>query len=109
MPIAGAPWTRGGLVQQSESPLLHMPILREMHQAMRAVAFTAPRTLFFPQPIYPSGWWSATMAGKVADLSQFRAEDVARKAFETQYYNAEIHHGALAQPAFFRCALAAGD
>ncbi|NEX23224.1 polyamine aminopropyltransferase [Thiorhodococcus mannitoliphagus] len=96
----------GILVQQSESPLYHMQILRDMHAEMQAAGFVASRTLFFPQAIYPSGWWSATMAGKEADLADFRAEDAERKPFETQYYNAEIHRAALAQPEFFRRQLA---
>lgn len=95
----------GILVQQSESPLYHMRILREMRLAMRTAGFSASRTLFFPQAIYPSGWWSATMAGKETDLSTFRVDDARGKSFETQYYNAEIHAAALAQPEFFRRAL----
>lgn len=96
----------GILVQQSESPLYHMQILSDMHASMREAGFSASQTLFFPQPIYPSGWWSATMAGKGADLERFRAEDAERKPFETQYYNAGIHRAALAQPEFFRRQLA---
>ncbi len=97
----------GVLIQQSESPLYHMRILREMHTAMRTAGFSASRTLFFPQAIYPSGWWSATMASKDGDLSTFRHDDARDKPFETHYYNAEIHHAALAQPEFFRRALMA--
>ncbi len=42
------------------------------------------------------------MAGKAVALTDFRLEDVERKPFETQYYNADIHRAALAQPEFFR-------
>lgn len=98
----------GILVQQSESPLYHMRILTEMHAAMRSAGFRDARTLFFPQAIYPSGWWSATMAGTDLDLEAFRVEDAARKGFDTLYYNAEIHRAALAQPEFFRRALEIG-
>ncbi|MGB0956785.1 MAG: polyamine aminopropyltransferase, partial [Panacagrimonas sp.] len=49
----------GLLVQQSESPLLHQSLIQEMHQAMRDVGFARTHLLHFPQPIYPSGWWSA--------------------------------------------------
>lgn len=97
----------GILVQQSESPLYHMRILTEMHAAMRVAGFTMARTLGFPQPIYPSGWWSATMAATTQDLTRFRVEAAHAKPFETQYYNAEIHAAALAQPEFVRRALAA--
>lgn len=95
----------GILIQQSESPLYHMKLLGEMHDAMRGAGFDATRTLCFPQTIYPSGWWSATMAGKGVALDRFRIDDARAKPFETQYYNAEIHQGALAMPEFMRRAL----
>jgi len=91
----------GVIVQQSESPLLHYEsIIQPMHSAMRAAGFSHTITLPFPQPCYPSGWWSATLAGK-ADVRQFRLTDAQNKAFATRYYNAGIHQGALAQPEFF--------
>lgn len=95
----------GILVQQSESPLYHMHILTEMHAAMRGAGFADTRSLFFPQAVYPSGWMTATMARKGDSLAEFRADDVRDKPFETQYYNADIHQAALAQPEFFRRAL----
>jgi spermidine synthase len=78
---------------------------------MRAAGFRDVRTLFFPQPIYPSGWWSATMACKDAAIEGFRSKAADNRPFETLYYNAEIHRAALAQPEFFRRAMAeiAGD
>lgn len=98
---------RGGiLVQQSESPLYHMHILLEMHAAMHTAGFGTTRTLFFPQPIYPSGWWSATLAATDLSLDRFRVDEARGKGFETHYYNAEIHAAALAQPEFVRRALA---
>lgn len=94
----------GILVQQSESPLLHMKILGDMRKAMKNAGFPQRQTLFFPQCIYPSGWWSVTMAGHT-DLTHFREQACAEKSFATRYYNAEIHRGALAQPEFFKQAI----
>jgi spermidine synthase len=74
----------------------------EMHAAMRAAGFADTKTLFFPQTIYPSGWWSATLARKGAAIDGFRAEAAATRGFETLYYNADIHQAALAEPEFFR-------
>jgi spermidine synthase len=91
----------GIVVQQSESALLHMKLIGEMRNAMSASGFNHLQTLFFPQCLYPSGWWSATIAGK-GDLSQFREQDCANKPFDTTYYNADIHKAALAQPEFFK-------
>jgi spermidine synthase len=94
----------GLLVQQSESPLLHLDLIKAMRNAMQSAGFTALQTLYFPQCIYPSGWWSATIAGK-SGLASFREQDAVNKSFETLYYNADIHKGALAQPEFVRKAL----
>ncbi len=90
----------GMLVQQSESPLLHLELMQAMQKAMEDAGFESTQTIYFPQPLYPSGWWSATMAGAKATLSSFREEDAANKAFPTAYYNVDIHRGALAQPEF---------
>jgi spermidine synthase len=91
----------GLLVQQSESPLLHLELIKAMRHAMSAAGFASLQTLYFPQCIYPSGWWSATIAGK-SSLNGFREQDSANKPFETAYYNVDIHKGALAQPEFVK-------
>jgi len=95
----------GILVQQSESPLLHLELIRDMRAAMAEAGFTARTTLTFPQPVYPSGWWSATMARKGANLSGFRETAAEKRPFETRYYSVETHRGALALPPFMREAL----
>ena len=88
----------GLLVQQSESPLLHLEsIIKPLKKAMRDGSFTHTHTLQFPQPCYPSGWWTATMAGK-NKLDDFREMDAQEKLFITKYYNADIHRAALATP-----------
>ncbi|MFQ5644235.1 MAG: polyamine aminopropyltransferase [Thiogranum sp.] len=91
----------GVMIQQSESPLLHYDsIIMPMHRAMRAAGFSDSVSLQFPQPCYPSGWWTATLAGKKG-IRSFRSADARQKVFPTRYYNAAIHQGALAQPEFF--------
>ena len=91
----------GLIVQQSESPLLHFDsIIQPMHRAMRAAGFPHTHTLSFPQPCYPSGWWSATLAGK-QPVDAFREDDAREPGFATRYYTRGIHLGALASPAFF--------
>jgi len=91
----------GMIVQQSESALYHMKLIGEMRDAMSATGFQHLQTLFFPQCLYPSGWWSATIASK-GELNKFRELDCANKQFDTTYYNADIHKAALAQPEFFK-------
>lgn len=91
----------GIIVQQSESPLLHGDILRRMYRAMAAAGFSHRKSLFFPQPVYPSGWWSATLARKEIAIKGFREQDVDQRPFETRYYNSAIHRAAFAAPGFF--------
>lgn len=91
----------GLLVQQSESPLYHMEIIRGMYADLRSAGFESQATLFFPQAIYPSGWWSATLAGKDRPLTDWRREAAEAREFSTKYYNAAIHQAAFAAPEFF--------
>jgi spermidine synthase len=91
----------GMLVQQSESALLHLKLIGEMRDAMSNAGLSHLQTLFFPQCLYPSGWWSATIASK-AELAAFREQDCVNKPFDTVYYNADIHKASLAQPEFFK-------
>lgn len=90
----------GILIQQSESPLLHVPLLQRMHKDMRKVGFSDTQSLYYPQPVYPSGWWSATLASKNNPLNGFREADARNKPFKTRYYNVDTHKGVMAQPEF---------
>jgi spermidine synthase len=92
----------GILVQQSESPLYHMDILRGLYGAMGEAGFSDVQTLFFPQCVYPSGWWSATMSLKGGHFAGFREHDAETRTFPTRYYNTDIHRAALAVPEFFK-------
>ncbi|MDX1452515.1 MAG: polyamine aminopropyltransferase [Oleiphilaceae bacterium] len=94
---------QGVLVQQSESPLLHTnSIIADVHKDLKAAGFSSVHTLPFPQPVYPTGWWSATMACKQGNAHDYRREASANKSFATEYYNQAIHEAALAQPEFMR-------
>jgi len=99
----------GLLVQQSESPLALMQLILDMRSAMADAGFQSFRTLPFPQPCYPTGWWGCTIARNTAgDLTAFREGDASSKAFKTKYYNAGVHQGALAMPELLREALGDG-
>ncbi len=91
----------GMVVQQSESALLHMKLIGEIRNAMSNAGLSHLQTLFFPQCLYPSGWWSATIASK-SDLSRFREAESANKPFDTVFYNIDMHKASLAQPEFFK-------
>jgi spermidine synthase len=92
----------GMVVQQSESPLIHRQILERMNRNLKTAGFTDVRTLLFPQPIYPSGWWSATIGRRGGQIDGFREQDARQRPFTTRYYNPEIHRAAFALPQFFQ-------
>lgn len=87
----------GVLVQQSESPFAHTQLISAMHAAMRTAGFAATHVLSFPQPSYPTGWWSATLACKDDTPLQAPAQ---LGGVATSYYCPAIHLAAFAQPAF---------
>ena len=95
----------GILVQQSESPLLHLPLMKDMRDAMKDSGFNSLQTLTFPQMIYPSGWWSCTMAKKTGDFEQIRTNAFNESELNTLYYTPTIHEGAMALPPFVKSAL----
>ncbi len=86
----------GILVQQSESPLLHAHLIEGIRANMEQAGFSDIRTLGFPQPCYPSGWWSATLAAKGGQLLAPDSERFAASGIDTRYYSPDIHRGALA-------------
>jgi spermidine synthase len=92
----------GVLIVQSESPLIHLKLIHSVHAEMRKAGFQRVSTLHFPQCTYPSGWWSATLAGGRRPHKEFREPDARAKIFTTRYYSADIHRAALAQPAFMQ-------
>ena len=92
----------GLLIQQSESPLIHwQSITLPMRAEMRQSGFKQIETLFFPQPVYPTGWWSATLAAK-NDLHMVRDREARHPAFATKYYNYAVHLSAFAKPSFLQ-------
>ncbi|MEC4768812.1 polyamine aminopropyltransferase [Halomonas sp. CUBES01] len=98
----------GVMVQQSESPLYHSgTIIRELRRDMQKAGFDSVATLPFPQPVYPSGWWSVTLAGKATDVNAFREQAAANHAMPLEYYSVDAHRGALVLPPFMRKAFAA--
>lgn len=99
----------GLLVQQSESPLGLIDLIKQMHNEMRRADFSSLRTLPFPQPCYPTGWWSVTIASKNPHFSFERRHNSHHFSIETQYYCSSIHQAAIKPPPFLACALNQAD
>jgi spermidine synthase len=92
----------GVLIAQSESPLFHQDIIRNVNANMHKAGFIHRATLPFAQCTYPSGWWSATIASRSVPIAEFREQAARDKGFETSYYNADIHRAAMAVPEFLK-------
>ena len=98
----------GLLVQQSESPLALLDLIKDMRAEMGKAGFASFQTLPFPQPCYPTGWWSVTVASKASGFGfNFRMDDAQAKSFPTLYYTAQQHQGASVLPPFVAKALEA--
>lgn len=90
----------GLLIHQSESPLLHQTLIRDMHQAMRDSGFNSTQLLHFPQPIYPGGWWSGSIASKSGAPLVERLDTAALESLKTRYYCAQTHRASFSLPPF---------
>ncbi|HZJ81853.1 MAG TPA: polyamine aminopropyltransferase [Guyparkeria sp.] len=92
----------GVMVGQSESPFYHMSLMLDYHRAMQTAGFAERRSLLFPQPVYPGGSITGTLARKAGTLDEIRplAADIT-----TRYYSTALHRGLLAAPPFMQEAL----
>lgn len=88
----------GLLIQQSESPLIHRKLIKDMHHAMQQAGFSEQKLFYFPQPTYPSGWWSATLTAPAKLPQGYRLHDP--HYFPTLYYSADMHQAAQVNPGF---------
>lgn len=94
---------QGILIAQSESPLLHAYIIKSMRHNMAEAGYAELATLCFPQPVYPSGWWSSTMALKSGLVTDYRRIDAA--TLKCKYYSSALHQGLLQLPPFLAAAI----
>jgi len=92
----------GYLAQQSESPLYHEKLIQEMHHYLRKSGMHDVKLAAYPQPVYPSGWWSVTIA-RIDGKIEFAREATAKKqVFNTRYYNADMHRAAFVNAQFVK-------
>lgn len=91
----------GLLVQQSESPLVHFEsIIQPMKTCLLNAGFANTKHIYFPQPSYPTGWWTATIASKQNQVQFARENEAKDKDINTKYYNHAMHLACFATPQF---------
>lgn len=92
----------GIIINQSGSPIYEERLYRDIHAAMRSAGLQHTRGALFPQPVYPSGTWSAILGSASNPLTDFRVDDAKNRPFETKYYNEAIHTASMAVPPFLK-------
>ena len=88
----------GALVVQTGSPIFHRAHSHDVRASLRQTGLSDLETMTFPQPDYPSGIWSATVATKGGCL--VRALPRSTKMPSANYYSERVHAGALLFPSF---------
>ncbi len=85
----------GILALQSESPFLYPHLVRGIHEKLGAAGFRNRRLFPFPQPTYPSGTWSVTLASAETPLDVFRSIQAKPLLGPLRYYAPALHRSLL--------------
>ncbi len=94
---------QGIIGMQSESPLLHVELLKTLRLRLANAGYSDIRHHLFPQPCYPSGWWCITLARKSGQFQDTPCRNVNER-MECRYYNAAIHQASGVYPTYLRAA-----
>ncbi len=90
----------GIIVAQSESPYLHLELIREISWVLRKI-FPIYGLYLAPIPTYPSGLWSFSAGSK-----RYRPDHIMREPdFSTRYYTPDVHRASFMLPGFLRDAI----
>jgi len=96
----------GILICQSESPIYHIELIKEINSRLKEVNFPIVRFYYGVVPTYPSGMWSWAFASKKSDpIKDINEERIKNKSFKTKYYCIDIHKGIFNLPLFFKKAI----
>ena len=96
----------GIMVVQSESPVYHLSIMKQIKQALYQAGFS--RVLFYtgPVPTYPGGYWSWALALK-EDMKEIVAQQnlPPEQKQKLNFFTLEMIPGCFVLPAFVKRAL----
>ncbi|MHB1544642.1 MAG: polyamine aminopropyltransferase [Gammaproteobacteria bacterium] len=85
----------GILALQSESPFLYPHLVRGIHEKLASAGFRNRKLFPFPQPTYPSGFWSVTLASERTPLDAFRTAADTGANPVLRYYSPASHRSLL--------------
>lgn len=91
----------GMLLQHSHSPF-HLAEIKTLQETLLAAGFADNQLIHFPQPSFNSGWRAAFLSKKKLSFTRIREKDIFNKPFSTEYYNFDVHKGALVIPEFIK-------
>jgi spermidine synthase len=95
----------GILVFQSESPLHHLDLIKEIHHILLPL-FEKVYLFTYPVPTYPGGEWSSTFASKkYHPIGDYERNALASSNLATRYYNTGMHVAAFYLPQYILEAL----
>lgn len=89
----------GLMVCQSQSPVLHMQVLRNTAQSLREL-FAIQKTYIAMVPTYPGGVWSFTVGSK-----KYKDTDASKLPGDTKYVNEGILSACFQLPQFVKSQL----
>jgi spermidine synthase len=91
----------GILIQASASPF-EPDAIKSLVTQLKIIGFHDLHILNFPEPNYPSGWRTATIALKSGVFKRLREKAIYNRSFKTHYYNFDIHRASMVLPEFMR-------
>ena len=89
----------GLFVQQTESPVMHQPLVKKVFGYVNS-HFPIARLYTAYIPLYPTGMHCFTIGSKKYDPLTWKAN--RERNFDTKYYNEEIQTAAFALPNFVK-------
>jgi len=95
----------GILVCQSESPIYHLDLIKEINLKLKEVDFPIVKFYYGIIPTYPSGMWSWAFASKKFDPIKYIGKEREQLTVKTKYYSLDIHKGIFNLPLFFKEAI----
>ncbi len=98
---------KGIVCAQSESPIYHIEIIKDMISNIKAAQFDSVRPYTAPIPTYPGGFWSwmvACISGHCSD-NEIPSTLPADQYAKLKYFNLDILKAAFCLPNFLKRAL----
>ncbi len=97
----------GVLVVQSESPIYHLPIIRQIKEGLLEAGFAGVRFYTAPIPTYPGGFWSWAVAAGRPDNLAFSSSFLPEAEMELlKFFTPEMLSSCFVLPAFMKRELA---